>query len=234
MRNQAPTGSIITALHTRLMQVVQRHFGLNVYRVLARPLAPAAGGSSGAIRMTLLDEAAVLAQCGDPELELSTASVRDSFARGDLCAGALEGERLLGYAWFAFGATPESGGTWVDFAPGAIYTYRHFVRPSRRGQRIAAGLLCVADACAVQRGRASCLTLIYTHNRASIRSTERSGSRTVGYAACLRLFGRLICWRSPGARRQSLRFFRPQSNFRPFSLAMRRLASMLAATASRN
>jgi GNAT superfamily N-acetyltransferase len=219
----------------KVMQVLQRHFGLNFYRVLVRTLEPAAAGAApAAIRFALLEEAELLAHCRDPELELSAASVRDSFARGDVCAGALEGERLLGYAWFAFGATPESGGTWIDFAPGAIYTYRHFVRPGHRGRRIAAGLLPAADACAAQRGREICLTLIYTHNRASIRATERSGSRTVGYAACLRLFGRLLCWRSAGARRHALRFFRPQSNFRPFSLAMRRLASMLAATTSRN
>jgi hypothetical protein len=95
-------------------------------------------------------------------------------------------------------------------------------------------MLFAADAEAMRRGRSTCLTLVYTHNRASIHATERSGARTVGYAACWKLFGRLLCWRSPGAREEKLRFFRPQSNLSPFSLAIRRLASMLAATASRN
>jgi hypothetical protein len=222
-------------VHPRLAKLLQRHFGLNLYRVLVRPLGRVPSGAPvGGIRVALLEEAALLAHCLDPELELSQASVRDAFARGDVCAGVLQGERLLGYAWFAFGATPESGGIWIDFGPGAIYTYRHFVRPGHRGRRLVAGLLSAADARATQSGRSSCLTLVYTHNLASIRATERSGARTVGYAACLKLFGRLLCWRSPGARRQQLRFFRPQSNLSPFSFAMRRLASMLAATASRN
>lgn len=226
-------------MHPRLAKLLQRHFGLNLYRVLVRPLGLAPAGAPGGalvggFRVALLEEAALLAHCRDPELELSQASVREAFARGDVCAGVLEDERLLGYAWFAFGATPESGGTWVGFAPQAIYTYRHFVRPGHRGRRLVAGLLSAADARGAQSGRASCLTLVYTHNRASIRATERSGARTVGYAACLKVFGRLLCWRSPGARRHELRFFRPQSNFRPFSFAMRRLASMLAATTSRN
>ena len=220
-------------MHPRLARLLQRHGGLNIYRVLARPLGLAAAPVAG-IRVALLEEAALLAHCLDPELELSQASVREAFARGDVCAGVLQGERLLGYAWFAFGATPESGGIWVDFSPDAIYTYRHFVRPGHRGRRLLARLLSAADTRGAQNGRSTCLTLVYTHNLASIRASERSGARTAGYAACLKIFGRLLSWCSPGARRHGLRFFRPQSNLRPFSFAMRRLASMLAATTSRN
>ncbi len=222
-------------MHPRIAKLLQRYVGLNLYRVLVRPLGRVtAGAPIGGIRVELLDEVGLVAHCADPELELSPASVHEALARGDVCVGALEGERLLGYAWFAFSATPESGGTWVDFAPSATYTYRHFVRPSHRGRRIVGGMLLAADAEAVRRGRSTCLTLVYTHNLASIRATERSGARTVGYAACWKLFGRLLCWYSSGAREAKLRFFRPQSNLSPFSLAIRRLASMLATTASRN
>jgi hypothetical protein len=56
----------------------------------------------------------------------------------------------------------------------------------------------------------------------------------VGHAARLRLFGRVLSWRSPGAKREGLRFFRPQSNLSLLSVAMRRVASMLAATTPRN
>jgi Acetyltransferase (GNAT) family len=223
-------------VHPRTAKLLQRYFGLNLYRVLTRPLDSAShvAPDDPSVHFSVLDEPEVLARCLDPELELSQASVREAFARGDVCVGALEGERLLGYAWFAFSPTPESGGTWVDFAPSATYTYRHFVRPSLRGRRIVGGMLFAADAEALRRGRSTCLTLVYTHNRASIRATERSGARTVGYAACWKLFGRLLCWRSSGAREAKLRFFRPHSNLSPFSLAIRRLASMFAATASRN
>lgn len=217
------------------MSRLQRHFGLSLYRVLSRPLYPAPDSwAAGSLRFAPLGERELLAWCDDAELELSAGTARAALARGDLCIGALEDGRLLGYAWFAFGATPESAGAWVEFDPRTRYTYKHFVRPGCRGRRILAGLLLAADGLCAERGCKRCVTLIYTHNRASIRASQRIGARPAGYIATLRLFGRLLCWRSPAARREGVRLFKPQSNFRRLSLAMRRLASMLAPTTPRN
>src|SRR5262245_29782163 len=104
-------------MHAKLAGLLQRCCGLYFYRVMARPLdRRAASPASGPIRFVPVGEAEVLGHCADPELELSPTSVRTSFARGDLCIGALQEGRLLGYVWFAFGATPESGGTWIGIA----------------------------------------------------------------------------------------------------------------------
>src|SRR5262245_12305979 len=100
-------------MHARLAGLLQRYIGLYLYRVMARPLEGRDLAPNGPVRFALLDEAEVLGHAADPELELSASSVRASFARGDLCVGALEAGRVLGYVWFAFAATPESGGTWV-------------------------------------------------------------------------------------------------------------------------
>jgi GNAT superfamily N-acetyltransferase len=222
-------------MYAKIMSRLQRHLGFSLYQVLSRPLYPAPDSwAAGTIRFAPLSEAELLAWCEDPELELSARTVRAALARGDLCVGALEDGRLLGYAWFAFGATPESAGAWVEFDPRGRYTYKHFVRPACRGRRILAGLLLAADGLCAERGRKRCVTLVYSHNRASIRASERTGARATGHVATLRLFGRLLCWRSPGARREGVRLFKPQSNSRRFSFAMRRLASMLAASTSRN
>jgi GNAT superfamily N-acetyltransferase len=222
-------------MYEKIMSRLQRHVGLSVYQVLTRPLYPAPDSwAAGTIRFSLLGESELSAHWDDAELDLSARTARAALARGDLCVGAIEAGRLLGYAWFAFGATPESGGAWVEFDPRARYTYKHFVRPACRGRRILAGLLLAADGLCAERGRKRCVTLVYTHNRASLRASERTGARAAGYVATLRLFGRLLCWRSAGARREGVRLFKPQSNLRRFSFAMRRLASMLAATTSRN
>jgi GNAT superfamily N-acetyltransferase len=217
----------------KLLKLAQRFFGLSVFRLLERPLEHRPMAAEG-VRFTELGEVDLLKHCADPALELPGASARGALARGDRCVGALEGGRLLGYAWFAFAPTPESGGMWIDFDADAAYSYRHFVRPECRGRRIAGRLLPAADALCAAQGRGRCLILIHEHNAASIRASERSGARTVGHAVCLTLFGRLLCWRSPGTKRHGLRFFRPQANLRPLSAAMRRLASILAATDPRN
>jgi GNAT superfamily N-acetyltransferase len=206
----------------RLLKLARRYMGLSVFRLLYRPVEGRADADEGGC-FTELAEDRLLAYCADPALELSPASARAAFARGDRCVGALEDGRLLGYAWFAFTPTPESGGLWIDFDPDAAYSYRHFVRPECRGRRIAGRLLPAADALCAARGRARCLILIHEHNLASIRASERSGARSAGHAVCLTLFGRLLCWRSPGMKWHGLRFFRPRSTFGPLSAA-RRLA----------
>jgi RimJ/RimL family protein N-acetyltransferase len=221
-------------MHAKLAGRLQRYFGLYLYRVMARPLDAQNAPPGGPVRFALIDEAELLLHCRDPELELPAYSVRASFERGDLCVGALQDGQLVGYCWFAFGPTPESGGTWLEIGRQATYSYRHFVRPGYRGRRIAAGMLRAVDSTLAQRERARCVALVYTHNRASIRASARSGALPTGYAACLRIFGHPLSWRSPGAKREGLRFFRPQSNLSLLSVAMRRLLSMLAATASRN
>lgn len=217
----------------KALKLLQRHLGLSVFRLLERPLEQRSAAADG-MRFAELGEEELLGHCADPALELSGASARGAFARGDRCVGALEDGKLLGYAWFAFTPTPESGGMWIDFDADAAYSYRHFVRPDCRGRRIAGRLLPAADSLCAAQGRKRCLILIHEHNVSSIRASERSGARTVGHAVCLTLFGWLLCWRSPGTKRHGLRFFRPQSNLRPLSAAMRRLASILAATDLRN
>ena len=200
----------------KLLKLAQRFLGLSVFRLLERPLDLRAQ-QAGGVGFVELAEDELLGHCADPALELPAASARGAFARGDRCLGALENGRLLGYAWFAFTPTPESGGMWIDFDADAAYSYRHFVRPECRGRRIAGRLLPAADALCVAQGRSRCLILIHEHNAGSIRASGRSGARTVGHAACLTLFGSLLCWRSPGTKRHGLRFFRPRAGFRPLS-----------------
>ena len=75
-------------MHPRLAKLLQRHVGLNLYRVLSRRLESAAPTPPPeGIRCALLDEAQALAHSRDPQLELAQASVHEAFARGDVCVG---------------------------------------------------------------------------------------------------------------------------------------------------
>jgi len=140
--------------------------------------------------------------------------VRAAFERGDLCIGALDGARLVGYLWIGFSATPHVGGVWVDFNPRARYSYKSFVRPAYRGRRIVQGLYVVADDLCHRRGRRFLIHFVDADNRASLAAVLRSGSRRVGYACYLRWPGVFAAWRSPGAARYGFRFCRPQPEWR--------------------
>jgi GNAT superfamily N-acetyltransferase len=218
-RNCAPTrkqrGITVQSLFWATAAKVQRrlklHFGLEVFRVVTRPLA-ATGAPEGRlkhIRYGLLSETETLPHCADLELELPESHVRAAFRRGDLCVGAIHGEKLVGYQWLAFGPTPHVDGVWVAFDRRSRYSYKKFVRSDYRGQRIAAGLSSHADALCLQRGRVATVGLIALHNDASWRASARLGSRTSGYAGYVQFADRFIAFRSSGARRCDLRFYKP-------------------------
>ena len=199
---------------TELLARAGRRAGLFAFRVLSRPLTrqplPAPGGI--ALRMMQQDE--LLERCTDPALELSAAKAAAGFARGEICAGALAGERLVGYAWSAFAPAPHVDGIWMDFASHTAYTYRAFVHPAYRGQGIAPALYGLADPCCLERGRVIAVLCIEVHNRSSRLAAERSGARDVGFTAYAHVGGAFLSVRTAGVRRVGYRFYLPAGKTR--------------------
>jgi GNAT superfamily N-acetyltransferase len=192
---------------------LKRYLGLWICRVMSRPLGGVAPGAHNPqVANRLMTEAEMLGYCDDCELELTPEKVRSAFGRGALCVGALHDDALLGYIWLAFGSTPHVGGVWVDFPPDARYSYKSFVRPLWRGRRIAAGLAAHADELCLKRGRTRTVAFIELHNYASIRSAERMGTKTVGFAGYLICLGMVLAFHSPGARRFGFRFHKPKAD----------------------
>ncbi|HEX2199904.1 MAG TPA: hypothetical protein VHG88_14960 [Burkholderiales bacterium] len=184
--------------------------------VLVRPFGAAfqtlQRGSGPALTLRALREPELLAWCSDPDLELRPEQVRAALARGDVCLGALDGAKLVGYVWLAFDPAPHTGGVHVDFHPAGRYSYKKFVRPAYRGRRVAHALNALADAPVFRRDRQFTLSFVHLKNRASLRSARRSGSQPVGYAALLRCGRRLLPFSSPGARRYGFRFLSSASS----------------------
>ena len=187
---------------------LREYLGLHLCRIVSRPLGcePAPTGS---IRYELMLERDLLPHCADPGLELPEDQARSALARGDLCVAAFEGERLVGYEWFAFGPTPHLPGLWVAFDRDARYGYKKFVHPDYRGKRIAAGLSAYGDQWCLRRGCTRTVAFIDMDNHASWRASARLGSTTVGYAGYVKLFNAYLCFRSPGAKALGFRFYAP-------------------------
>jgi GNAT superfamily N-acetyltransferase len=192
-------------MRERLMGALARHAGLRLFRLFSRQVEDGVRNAPAGLR--LLDEAAVMALCGEAELDLAADRVGSALRRGDLCVAAFDGEQLSGYCWLAFAPLPHLDGVWVDFEPAAVWTYKSYVRPGHRGRRIAAALYRFADAECLARGRSRSIICVESHNRASIAAALAAGYRNAGWAAYSRRLGRFRSWYSPKARALEVRFY---------------------------
>ena len=194
-----------------LMRFLRRHLGLHVLRVLVMPLdgLPPLKVQHPSLRYVPLPESEALRWCAHPEMEMAREQVAAAYARGDLIVGVTEHGEPVGCVWFAFGTAPHTEGVWVQVAADTRYSYRAFIRASHRGRRIAQELYTRASEICPRRGRSKGLIVIYADNAVSLRASVSAGRVPVGYAGYLAWRGRLLPFRSPGARRHGLRMAAP-------------------------
>src|SRR4051812_15144219 len=189
-----------------LFRLLRQFLNLHLFRITRRHLREQPYLPPG-IRFRTAYERELLRYCGDTEMQLQENHVRAAFARGDLCAVAFIGSRLVGYEWFAHGRAPHIDSVWVEFDTDARYGYKQFVLPQYRGRRIAAGLSTHADNWYRGSGCTRAISMIDLDNDASWRSEARMGACTGGYAGYILWFGRCITFRSPAARKLKFRLY---------------------------
>ena len=199
------------ALLARILERVERLLRLSVYRVNVRALrrrsnpAPSTG-----ITYRKLDAAELLAAT-DPQLDLDLDPefIRTATARGDLAWGAFEGDKLVGYTWRSSAEAPFMDGLWVRVPRPLQYGYKSYTQSSHRGRGIYPAVGRVADEQSLELGYPAMLHLVDISNIASIRAANQLGSRTSGYAGYIKLFGRPVTFRTPGARSLGVELFLP-------------------------
>jgi GNAT superfamily N-acetyltransferase len=186
-----------------------RRAGLHVLRVFSRPLRSAARGTQPpGLELRPLGMEEVLAQGREPGLELREAMIRESYARGGRCVGALDAGALVGYVWFAYDTAPHVDGISVQVPAHVVYRFKAFVLPSHRGRGIAAALYDMADPHVGRPGRDTIVDCVAPQNRPSVAATLRSGSRPLGALAYWRAAGGFASFHSSAVRRLGLRFHR--------------------------
>jgi RimJ/RimL family protein N-acetyltransferase len=197
---------------SKLIARLRRRLGLHLCVFLTRPFgdAPVPPARHETLRYGVMAEAQLLAACADADLDLNESQVRAALRRGDVCVGVFDGDRVIGYVWYAFQPAPYAAGILVEFDARTRYLYKTWLRPSHRGRGIAPELYVRAEALCPREGRGAGVTIAHVDNTASIRAMERAGWRRVGYAGCLARFGRVLSFSSFGAWTYGFRFRRAQ------------------------
>jgi len=200
----------LASAYGRLARGLARHAGIRAFRFFRRALDPATQAKIPAgLEVHMLGERDVAPLCARAELDLSVEKVAAAFARGDICAGAYDAGRLVGYCWFAFTPAPHLDGVWADFHRQGVWIYKSLVLPSHRGRGIAPALYRFTDAVGLARGRNFSICCIESHNRPSVAAILRAGYEPAGYAAYLRTGTKVLPVASPAASRMAVRFFVP-------------------------
>lgn len=195
----------------KLIARLRRYLGIDLCRVLARDIEPAAPEAPAAFEFRTLTRPELLRLCGDPGYQLSAAWVRSALARGDVCFGALDNGRVAGYVWLAYAAARYTDQVWVRTDASSRYTYKVFVHPEHRGCGLAGELYRRADTAALARGRTRAVMVAQADNQASLRAARRDGFAIVGYAGHVSFRGGALAFRSPGARRCGFEFYSVQA-----------------------
>jgi len=196
--------------YAAVMRQLARRAGFRLFRLFSRPLEVESRGTPAGLDFGLIGEEEALELCKDPALDLRPHAVRQAFARGDRCVGAIDGATLAGYCWLAFAPLHHLDGVWVECGQDAVWTYKSLVRPSHRGRGIAPALYRFADAQCRALGRSASVLCIEDHNAPSARAALNTGYAHAGYAAYLRGRNGVSAWYSGPVRRLGVRFYLPR------------------------
>jgi hypothetical protein len=204
------------ALLARLAGLLRDYGGVHFYRVNLRPLdkRPPVPDLPPGIRVCLVPAETLLRAVEDPELDLDGGFVRAALSRGDLCFGALEGQRLVSYAWRSLGAAPAPDGMWVRVAPPNHYAHKAFTLPAWRGRRLHIAVSLASDEHFRAQGHGAEVGCNEITNYPISAAADYLGRNRIGYAGYLKWFGRRVPFRTRSLEKIGFEFFEPPEHAR--------------------
>jgi hypothetical protein len=189
LRDFGPVDAPLYLLARLLRRLLPGHARLVKYVYWAQPVPaePLMSTRRAAVTIRLL-------RPGDAELSQIPRDARRidlRFANGDLCLGAVRGERLAGYMWLSTGPYEEDE-VRARFEPApegrAAWDYDIFLLPEERGGLTFARLWDAAYGLLRERGYGWCISRISAFNLASSASQARMGARRLGWGIFIVLF----------------------------------------------
>lgn len=144
----------------------------------------------------------------DPGFGLVPEDFDAALVRGDICAAAFDGERMVSYVWRSFSTARYGDDVWVEITKPYRYGYKGYTDPAYRGRQLQNTVALFTDALCAARGYTHSVSLIETHNFASIRSEMKRRSQYAGCVGYLKFGRRTFPFRSMGAKRHEIRVVR--------------------------
>jgi hypothetical protein len=206
------------SLYSLLLPFCRKFLTFNISAIVCRPLGRTNSSTSNpeGCQFSILSEQALLDFSHDPTLRLVETRIKDAFARGEFCAGAILDGNLVAYHWRAYTSAPATPfknkrNIWVDFNADTVYGRYSLTLPAYRGKHIMPSLWVFADNYCLDKGDLLLIAYVETDNYSAMRVGMRVGNRVVGYAGYIYLFGKSFSFRTPGAKKHGFRFFTPRS-----------------------
>jgi hypothetical protein len=197
---------LIERIHRGVMRLLRHHlFLVKVYvrdlHTERKPDSPPGFSARFATREELMTAAQ------NPGLQLEPESIDRALGRGDLCVAAFHGDDLVAYLWRSTTQAPHNDRIWVETRKPYRYGYKSLTLEAYRGQHIPEWLAPTGSDVFTEQGYTWSIGFVETRNFSSRRSEARRGSIAIGHAGYLRLFGKIIPFRTPAVRRAGFRFF---------------------------
>jgi RimJ/RimL family protein N-acetyltransferase len=140
-------------------------------------------------RFLTADELLAFAQ--SPENQLDAAFVHERTQRGDRCFGALDGDRLAAYGWYALHEIqPEHCfGFGMRYSASTAYMYKGFTKPEYRSRRLHGATMGLALHHLGLDGITALVSTVDWTNQASLKSCWRLGYEPLGCVVSVRKGG---------------------------------------------
>jgi len=136
--------------------------------------------------------------------ELAGVDYRWSFDRGDFCIATFHGDEIVGHTFYSRHPTVVRDDLAFEFPSTFVYAFASRTAPSQRGKKLESDRWKASQQVIRELTGENAPRIFYIDvlNYESLAANQRPGvnNRHVGYAGYVRLFGRWLCFRSPGCR----------------------------------
>ena len=199
------------SIFRRISKYAASHLGIHIYyvRTCALLTDPQFPETLPGIVYRSIDLDELLEISVDPELDMKSEFIEAATACGDIAFGAFDGTVLACYTWRALSSARHTDEMSVRVNRPYSYSYKTFTRPAYRGKRFMPAILLFSDKEMLKHEYTHRAGFVAVYNLSSLAAGDKSGSRIVGYAGYLELFGRRFPFRTQAAKNIGFEFFEP-------------------------